>query len=133
MARSTKRSIAIANPLLDVLEHQLKSGVLDYPSVNAAINGLLLYQGLTGKPHDITSRIAYMHRDHQDVIHDFTLEMNRRGVSLMGSFIRHVAERVAAGEAEPDPDTIVKMQADHVLELALRWQRGDEDVWSEIG
>lgn len=133
MPRSAKKSISIPHPLLEALEKQLADGILDYPSVNAAINGLLLYQAISRKPHPITSRIAYMHTGHQDAIHDFFAEVNERGLAPSGSFNRRVAERVAAGEPEPDPDSIELKQADQILEWALRWQRGDESVWEEVG
>jgi hypothetical protein len=132
MSRSARRSFAIPHPLNDGLEKQLERKVIDYPSPNAAVNGLILYQLLSGKDHSITSRIAYMHTDHQDAIHDFANEITERGISLMGSFIRRVAERVAAGETEPDPDEIERKHADQILEWALRWQRADETVWTEI-
>ena len=114
------------------LDHQLRTGVIRYPSTNAAINGLILYQILSGKDHPLTSAIAYMHPTQQDVIHDFALEVARRGLTLMGSFLRRVAERVATGQPEPHPDTIVRLQADQILHWAQRWQRGDQTVWTEI-
>lgn len=132
MPRSTKRSFSIAHPLWDIIELQLARRVIDYPSANAAINGLILYQGLVGKEHALTSRIAYMHPAHQDAIHDFVLELNHRNLSLVGSFIRRVAERVVAGEAEPDPETVIKLHADQILAWAQRWQGGDDGVWHEI-
>lgn len=132
MPRSTRRSFAIPHPLNDGLEKQLADKVIDYPSTNAAINGLILYQLLSGKEHTLTSRIAYMHNDHQDAIQDFAQELTERNLSVMGSFIRRVAERVAAGEPEPDPKEIERKHSDQILEWALRWQRGDETVWTEI-
>ncbi len=127
-----KRSLTVPHPLVAALALQLERGIIRYPSENAAINGMILYQIFAGKAHDLTSRIAYMHPHHQDAIHDFALELTRRGLSLVGSFIRRVAERVAAGEAEPDPDTIVRLHADQILLWAQRWQQGDESVWREI-
>lgn len=132
MARSARRSLAVPHPLIEGLSLQLQSRVIDYPSENAAINGLILYQLLAGKEHSITSRIAYLHASQQDAVHDFALELNVRGLSLMGSFIRRVAERVVAGEIEPDPDRIVRLHADQILAWSLRWKDGDETVWSEI-
>ena len=132
MARSAKRSVTIPHPLLDSLEIQLQNGTLDYPSRNAAICGLLLYQAISGKEHSITSRIAHMHPHDQDAIHDFALELNRRKISLMGSFIRHVAERVAADDPEPDPDSIIRQHADQILEWSRRWQENDDEIWKEI-
>lgn len=132
MGRSTKHSVSTPYPLHDGLTHQLEHGVIEYPSANAAINGLILYQLLSGKGHDLTSKIAYMHPTHQDAIHDFALELTRRGLSLTGSFLRRVAERVAEGLPEPDPEAIIKLQADQILAWAQRWQRGDDRVWHEI-
>jgi acetate kinase len=132
MARSIKKSLTITHPLNDGLEKQIADGTIDYPSTNAAHNGLVLYQLLSGKEHPITSKIAYMHADHQDAIHDFARELTERKLSVMGSFIRRVAERVVAGEAEPDPEEIERKHADQILEWALRWQRGDESVWEEV-
>lgn len=132
MARSSRRSIAVPHPLVEGLALQLERRVIDYPSENAAINGLILYQLLSAKEHSITSRIAYLHPAMQDAVHDFALELNVRGLSLMGSFIRRVAERVVAGENEPDPDKVIKLHADQILDWAQRWQQGDETVWSEI-
>lgn len=132
MPRSTRRSFAIPHPLNDGLEKQLADKTIDYPSTNAAINGLILYQLLSGKPHSVTSRIAYMHNDHQDAIQDFAHELTERGLTVIGSFIRRVAERVAAGEPEPDPAEIERKHADQILEWALRHQRGDQTIWAEI-
>lgn len=132
MGRSKKVTLTITWPLFETLESQIADGTIDYPNPNAAVTGLILYQGLSRKEHTLTSPIAYMHLDHQDAIHDFVRELNERGLNLMGSFIRHVAERVAAGEEEPDPETIEKLHADQILSWARRWQQGDEAVWEEI-
>ena len=132
MGRSKKFTFSIPWPLFETLEKQIEDRILDYPSVSAAVNGIILYQGLSRKDHPITSPISYMHPDRQDVIHDFVRELNERGLNIMGSFIRRVAERVAAGEAEPDPEEIERKHADQILDWALRWQQGDETVWDEI-
>ena len=90
MSRSTKKSITVPNPIREGLQVQLKQGTLDYPSENAAWIGLVRYQLLSGKPHPITSAIARMHPDDQDVIDDFLLDVAKRGLTLKGQFLSHL-------------------------------------------
>lgn len=131
MPRSEKRSLTIPHPVREGLRLQLERGVVAYPSENACWIGLARYQLLHGGAHPITSEIARFHETEQDVIDDFLLELNRRGHSLAGQFMRHLAERVVAGLPEPDPDQVIRRQAREILDLARRWQQG-EDVWESF-
>lgn len=132
MPRSRTVTIQLPHPLYDGLEDQITDGVIDYRNVPSSIKGLILYQLLHGKEHALTSPIMHLHDERQDVVFDFAYELNRRGLNAVGSFLRRVAERVAAGEEEPNPAAIERMQATQILDWALRWQRGDESVWAEI-
>ncbi len=58
MSRSTKRSITIPTPVRESLVHQIRSGILAYPSENAAWIGLARYQLIIGKPHPVTAATA---------------------------------------------------------------------------
>ena len=97
MPRSRTVSIQLPHPLYDGLEDQITEGVIDYRNVPSSIKGLILYQLLSGKEHSLTSPILHLQDDRQDVVFDFAYELNRRGLSVAGSFIRRVSERVAAG------------------------------------
>lgn len=130
MSRSEKRSLTIPVPVRAGLRLQLDRSVPDYPSENACWIGLARYQLLYGGPHPITSAIARFHPQDQDLIDDFLLELNERGLALRGQFMRHIAERVVGGLPEPNPEEIVRLQATEILGVAKRWKDGN-DVWKE--
>ena len=132
MPRSAKKSVAIPHPNLDGLKEQQKRRLFRYPSDNALIVGLIRYQLIIGKSHPITEEIARMHPEDQDTIDDFLLELNKRGLSLGGSFLEHVVERTVSEEKNPDTETIIRLQASKILELANRLRDGDSELWEEL-
>jgi hypothetical protein len=132
MARSKKTSLNVPNPLLDGIQLLQDKGIINYPSTNAAIVGLIRYALLKPGPHYITEAISHLHADQQDIIDDFLLEIAQRGHSLGRTFLRHAADRASQNLPEPDPETIQRTTAGQSLNLALRWQQGDETVWDEI-
>ena len=128
MSRSTKRSITIPNPVRDALSSQIENGVLDYPSENAAWIGLARYQLLIGKPHPITSAIARMHADDQDVIDDFLLEIAKRGLSLKGQFLSQLIKSALNGSDVPTEQEIANLLPQELLCMAKEWQKKPDKV-----
>ena len=106
-------------------------GILDYPSVSAAIGGLTRYAAIHGGPHPLTSAIAHFHESDQDAIDDFILELVKRGQPLAGSFLRAMTVQICKGLDEPKAEEVTRLQAAELLDLAKRAQRG-EDVWAEL-
>lgn len=117
---------------MDGINLQLENGTIQYPSENAAVVGLMVYQLIVGMAHPITSQISFMRAEDQDSIYDFLYELNRRGLNLKGQFLNATIQRVVRREPEADPSQIAALQAREILELARRWQYGDHTVWSEI-
>lgn len=133
MARSSKKSIAVPNPILDGIKHQLSNNVISYPSENSAWVGLARYQLIVGKDHPITEQIARMHKDDQDMIDDLLAEVARRKLSLRGQFLKYLVYHVTEDEDEPfEFDAVTaELIPSHLLDMAKRFARG-EDVFEEI-
>ncbi len=132
MSRSTKKSITVPNPVREGLQTQLKGGTLDYPSENAAWIGLARYQLLSGKPHPITSAIARMHPDDQDVIDDFLLEITRLGLTLKGQLLSHLIRGAISGTNAPTEQEIANLLPQELLKLAREWQKKPEKVMAAL-
>ncbi len=128
MSRSTKRSITIPTPVRESLVHQIRSGILDYPSENAAWIGLARYQLLIGKPHPVTAAIARMHADDQDAIDDFLLEIASRGLSLKGQFLEKLVALGIARCDHPNQQEVTELLPDELLRLAKAWRKAPEKV-----
>ena len=128
MARSTKKSITVPNPVREGLTQQMADGTLDYPSENAAWIGLARSQLLVGKPHPVTAAIARMHPDDQDVIDDFLLEAARSGLTLRGQLLLRLIQQAIAGSANPSEQQVAELVPSEVLKMAKRWQRGELDL-----
>jgi hypothetical protein len=128
MSRSTKKSITVPNPIREGLVIQLKGGILDYPSENAAWIGLVRYQLLSGKPHPITAAIARMHPDDQDVIDDFLLEIAKRGLTLKGQLLSHLIREAITGTSEPTEQEIANLLPQELLRMAKEWRKKPEKV-----
>ena len=128
MSRSTKKSITVPNPIREGLQVQLKEGTLDYPSENAAWIGLVRYQLLSGKPHPITSAIARMHADDQDVIDDFLLEIAKRGLTLKGQLLSHLIREALTGTSTPTEQEIANLLPQELLKMAKEWRKKPEKV-----
>lgn len=128
MPRSIKKSIAIPQPVRDALMSQIQDEVLDYPSENAAWIGMARYQLLIGKPHPVTTAIARMHPNDQDVIDDFLLEISRLGLSLKGQFLSRLVHEVVASCADPTEQEVVQLVPAELLRLAKEWKRKPDEV-----
>jgi hypothetical protein len=133
MPRSLKRSLTVPNPLREGLLVQIRGGILDYPSENAAWIGLVRYQLLIGKPHPITVAIARMHPDDQDVIDDFLLEVAGCGLSLRGQFLSHVVQRAVEGAAQPNEQAVTEMVPGELLKMARAWRKDPQGVMAGLG
>jgi hypothetical protein len=123
-----KKSITVPNPVREGLASQIKSGILDYPSENAAWIGLARYQLLIGKPHPVTVAISRMHPDDQDVIDDFLLEIATRGLSLRGVFLERLIHRAIDGSNEPTCQGTADLVPQELLKLAREWRKNPADV-----
>ena len=128
MSRSTKRSITIPTPVRESLVHQIRSGILDYPSENAAWIGLARYQLLIGKPHPVTATIARMHPDDQDAIDDFLLAIASRSLSLKGQFLERLVALGIARCDHPNQQEVTELLPDELLRLAKAWRKAPEKV-----
>lgn len=128
MARSSKKSITIPNPIREGLTLQMAAGTLDYPSENSAWIGLARYQLIIGKPHPVTAAIARMHPDDQDVIDDFLLEAARSGVSLKGQLLMRLIEQAVGESPGQGAQEVAELLPAQLLKMARRWQRGDLPV-----
>ncbi len=84
--RSTPKSIRIPSPILDAVEHLRKPGhpFADYPSLNAAIVGLLRYAVAFPRTHELTAGIARLPENEQDKIDDFLAASARDSIDLRG-------------------------------------------------
>jgi hypothetical protein len=96
MARSDKKSIRIPNALWDAVEELRQPGrsFAAYPSLNAAIVGLIAYAVAFPRPHQLTAALAKMSPEDQDIVHDFLLKAAREGINL-----RDVLPKPATAEA----------------------------------
>ncbi len=122
MARSSKKSITIPNPVREGLVQQMADGTLDYPSENAAWIGLARYQLLIGKPHPVTAAIARMHSDDQDVIDDFLLARARSGESLKGQLLTKLIKAAIDGTASPTEQGVAELLPAELLKMAKQWR-----------
>ena len=122
MARSSKKSITIPNPVREGLVQQMADGTLDYPSENAAWIGLARYQLLIGKPHPVTVAIARMHPDDQDVIDDFLLSRARSGESLKGQLLTKLIKAAIDGTSSPNEQTVAELLPAELLKMAKQWR-----------
>ena len=122
MARSSKKSITIPNPVREGLVQQMADGTLDYPSENAAWIGLARYQLLIGKPHPVTAAIARMHPDDQDVIDDFLLARARSGESLKGQLLTKLIKATIDGTSSPTEQAVAELLPAELLKMAKRWR-----------
>lgn len=133
MARSKTRSFRLPHAVVDALELQMKRGVIDYPTINAAVQGLMTYQLVVAQEHPLTSEVSRMPQDHQDLIYDFLLEMTQRGLSLKGSLLNALVYKAMGLLPDVEsPRDLSKLSAVALLELARRWRKGDETVWDDI-
>lgn len=132
MSRSTKKSITVPNPIREGLVTQIKAGILDYPSENAAWIGLVRYQLLSGKPHPITAAIARMHHDDQDVIDDFLLEIAKRGLTLKGQLLSRLIREALTGTTTPTEQEIANLLPQELLKMAKEWKRSPEKVLKRL-
>ena len=122
MARSSKKSITIPNPVREGLVQQMADGTLDYPSENAAWIGLARYQLLIGKPHPVTAAIARMHSDDQDVIDDFLLARARSGESLKGQLLTKLIKATIDGTSSPTEQAVAELLPAELLKMAKHWR-----------
>jgi hypothetical protein len=132
MARSSKKTIAIPNPVRDALCAQIADRILDYPSESAAWIGLARYQLMIGKPHPITAAIARMHQGDQDIIDDFLLELSKRGLSLRGQFLERLIINAIDGDPDPVPQEVTELLPVELLRQAREWKRSPEQVIARL-
>lgn len=126
MARSSKKSITIPNPVREGLVQQMADGTLDYPSENAAWIGLARYQLLVGKPHPVTAAIARMHSDDQDVIDDFLLARARSGESLKSQLLTKLIKAAIDGTDSPTEQAVAELLPAALLRMA-KWRATSQE------
>ena len=82
--RSATKSAKIPIPLLEAVESLRRPGqpLAEYPSLNAALVGLLRYAIAFPRPHRLTVGIARLFPAEQDEIDDFLAAVARDGVDL---------------------------------------------------
>jgi hypothetical protein len=127
MARSSKKSITIPNPVREGLVQQMADGTLDYPSENAAWIGLARYQLLVGKPHPVTAAIARMHSDDQDVIDDFLLARARSGESLKSQLLTKLIKAAIDGTDSPTEQAVAELLPAALLRMAKQWRATSQE------
>jgi hypothetical protein len=132
MSRSIKKSIAIPQSVRDGLASQIESGILDYPSENAAWIGLARYQLLIGKPHPVTVAIARMHQHDQDIIDDFLLEIALRRVNLRGRLLSRLIHQSIHGCAQPNEQEVEQLVPQELLKMAREWRKTPEKVMARL-
>ena len=132
MSRSIKKSITVPNPVREGLNLQIDSGILDYPSENAAWIGLARYQLLIGKPHPVTAAIARMHADDQDVIDDFLLEIASRRLNLRGRLLSRLIHRAINGCSQPNEQEVEQLVPQELLKMAREWRKHPEQVMARL-
>lgn len=132
MSRSSKKSITIPNPVRDALNAQLETGVLNYPSENAAWIGLARYQLLIGKPHPVTTAISLMHQSHQDMIDDFLHAIAVRKIGLRGQFLSHLISQAIAGDCNPNQQEVESLIPLELLKMAREWKRHPDQVLQQL-
>jgi hypothetical protein len=132
MSRSTKKSITIPNPVRDALNAQLETGVLNYPSENAAWIGLARYQLLIGKPHPVTTAISLMHQSHQDIIDDFLHAIAVRKIGLRGQFLSRLISQAIAGDCNPTEQEVGTLIPQELLKMAREWKRHPDQVLKQL-
>jgi hypothetical protein len=132
MSRSSKKSITIPNPVRDALNAQLETGVLSYPSENAAWIGLARYQLLIGKPHPVTTAISLMHQSHQDIIDDFLHAIAVRKIGLRGQFLSRLISQAIEGNCNPTEQEVGTLIPQELLKMAREWKRHPEQVLKQL-
>ncbi len=132
MPRSSKKSIAVTHPVRNGLLAQMKAGVLDYPSENAAWIGLARYQLIVGKPHPITAAIDRMRQPDQDVIDEFLHEVSRRRLTLKGQFLEKLVALGIARCQHPNQQEVTELLPDELLRLAKAWRKEPEKVIASL-
>jgi hypothetical protein len=132
MSRSIKKSIAIPQAVRDGLSSQIESGILDYPSENAAWIGLARYQLLIGKPHPVTVAIARMHQQDQDIIDDFLLEIASRRLNLRGCLLSRLIHQAIHGCAQPNEQEVGQLVPQELLKMAREWRKTPEKVMARL-
>jgi hypothetical protein len=132
MARSTKKSVTVPNPVREGLVAQIKDGTLDYPSENSAWIGLARYQLLIGKPHPVTSAIARMHAADQDVIDDFLHEIAVKGLTLRGQFLSHLIDKALGGTIQPNEQETANLLPQELLRMDKEWRRNPGPVLESL-
>ena len=132
MSRSVKKSIAIPQAVREGLNSQIQSGILGYPSENAAWIGLARYQLLIGKPHPVTTAIARMHQSDQDVIDDFLLAIASRGIALRGTLLDHLIRKAIEGNSEPTTQEAAALVPHELLKMAEEWCHSPDEVLARL-
>ena len=132
MPRSSKKSIAVTNPVRNGLLAQMKAGILAYPSENAIWMGLARYQLIVGKPHPITAPIAWMHPGDQDVIDDFLEALALSGFNLKGQFLQRLVDLGVARCDNPNSQEVTQLLPDELLKLARAWKKDPQGVISSL-
>jgi hypothetical protein len=128
MARSTRKSLLLPQPVADALDIQRERGVVKYASLNAFLVGLARYQCLAPGAHLVTEPIANMGQADQDVIDDFLLALNSKGLRYRSQLLEHLLRGDSpAPTSQPDiPGQLLK--------TARLWKADPAAFdWSNIG
>lgn len=125
MRKTSAPSITVPNPVCEGLTQQMADGTLDYPSENAAWIGLARYQLLLGQSHPVTTAIARMHPEDQEVIDDFLLDVARSGITLRSQLLMRLIQQAIAGSTRPNEQEVATLVPAELLKTAKQWQRGD--------
>lgn len=132
MSRSTKRSITVPVPVREGLKLQIKEGIIEYPSENAAWIGLARSQLLVGKPHPVTAVIARMYPADQDVIDDFLLEIAAKRINLHGRLLAQVDQEAICRWSSPNGQTVEQILPQEILKLAREWRKHPKRVMARL-